>query len=68
MFAVSRGKVSEGIDFSDELCRAVFMIGIPYPPIKDIKIASKKQYIDKIFKDDKLIKFQKITSTEWYRQ
>jgi Rad3-related DNA helicase len=42
MFAVSRGKVSEGIDFSDELCRAVFMIGIPYPPIKDIKIASKK--------------------------
>ena len=32
MFAVQRGKVAEGIDFSDELCRAVLLIGVPYPP------------------------------------
>ena len=32
MFAVHRGKVAEGIDFSDELCRAIFLVGVPYPP------------------------------------
>ncbi|KAI8974372.1 hypothetical protein BDB01DRAFT_844883 [Pilobolus umbonatus] len=30
-FAVYRGKVSEGIDFSDNYCRAVIAIGIPFP-------------------------------------
>ncbi|KAI7884155.1 uncharacterized protein EV154DRAFT_428012 [Mucor mucedo] len=32
-FAVFRGKVSEGIDFSDNYCRAVVTIGIPYPAV-----------------------------------
>jgi regulator of telomere elongation helicase 1 len=41
MFAVCRGKVAEGIDFSDELCRAVFMVGVPYPPIQDKRIELK---------------------------
>ena len=27
---VYRGKISEGIDFSDSQARAVFLIGIPY--------------------------------------
>ena len=31
MFAVCRGKVTEGMDLKDELCRAVIVIGIPYP-------------------------------------
>ncbi|KAI8097765.1 uncharacterized protein BX664DRAFT_258614 [Halteromyces radiatus] len=30
-FAVYRGKISEGIDFSNNDCRAVVAIGIPYP-------------------------------------
>ncbi|KAI8645691.1 hypothetical protein BD408DRAFT_338253 [Parasitella parasitica] len=30
-FAVFRGKVSEGIDFSDNYCRAVVTMGIPFP-------------------------------------
>ncbi|KAJ2381256.1 hypothetical protein GGI23_007626, partial [Coemansia sp. RSA 2559] len=37
MFAVYRGKVSEGIDFSDHLCRTIVNIGIPYPAFKDVK-------------------------------
>ena len=38
MFAVCRSRISEGIDLSDELCRAVVFVGVPYPPIKDMKI------------------------------
>lgn len=38
-FAVVRGKVSEGIDFSDERARAVITISIPYPNTKDVKVS-----------------------------
>ena len=30
-FGVSRGKISEGIDFKDFMARAVISISIPYP-------------------------------------
>jgi hypothetical protein len=44
--AVCRGKVSEGIDFSDNYCRGVIVVGIPFPNVKDLKISLKKQYND----------------------
>lgn len=37
-FCVCRGKVTEGIDFSDELARAVIMVGVPFPPVYDRRI------------------------------
>lgn len=43
---VCRGKVSEGLDFADVNGRAVFIIGLPYPPLKDPKIILKKRYLD----------------------
>lgn len=46
-FAVFRGKVSEGIDFTDNYCRAVVTVGIPFPAIKDIEVKFKKEYNDK---------------------
>ncbi|KAJ2858288.1 hypothetical protein J3B02_000358 [Coemansia erecta] len=46
MFAVYRGKVSEGIDFSDYFCRTVVNIGIPYPAFKDVKVTLKREYND----------------------
>eukprot|EP00951_Prasinocladus_malaysianus_P000944 scaffold6545_cov31-Prasinocladus_malaysianus.AAC.1 len=36
-FAVCRGKVSEGLDFSDRAGRAVIITGIPYPMKMDPK-------------------------------
>ncbi|KAJ7532665.1 hypothetical protein O6H91_13G014200 [Diphasiastrum complanatum] len=42
--AVCRGKVSEGIDFSDENARVVIVVGIPFPNVKDIQVSLKKEY------------------------
>ncbi|CAK81354.1 unnamed protein product (macronuclear) [Paramecium tetraurelia] len=64
LFAVHRGKVTEGIDLSDDLCRAVFLIGIPYPPLKDQKIKLKKQFLDQQLAKNR----QGLTSKDWYMQ
>ncbi|KAL0597043.1 Fanconi anemia group J protein, partial [Plecturocebus cupreus] len=37
LVAVCRGKVSEGLDFSDDNARAVITIGIPFPNVKDLQ-------------------------------
>ncbi|KAJ2134869.1 hypothetical protein IW136_004491, partial [Coemansia sp. RSA 678] len=47
MFGVFRGKVSEGIDFSDHFCRTVVNIGIPFPAFKDVKVMLKREYNNK---------------------
>ena len=48
LFAVARGKLSEGIDFSDKSCRAVIIIGIPFAPHQDRRIIAKRHYLDEI--------------------
>ncbi|KAK3010623.1 hypothetical protein RJ639_012326 [Escallonia herrerae] len=61
--AVCRGKVSEGIDFSDENARVVIIVGIPFPNIHDIQVAQKKKYND-IYKSSKNL----LSGSEWYCQ
>lgn len=46
MFAVCRGKISEGLDFSDDAARCVVLIGIPYPQVVDPKTLMKRHYLD----------------------
>ena len=46
LFAVCRGKASEGIDFSDAMCRCVIITGVPYPPFTDKKVQMRRQYLD----------------------
>ena len=41
LLAVHRGKIAEGMDFTDEMARLVLLVGIPYPPCKDEKILLK---------------------------
>lgn len=44
--AVARGKMSEGLDFSDIYGRAVMMVGSPFAPPNDPKVKEKKIYLD----------------------
>ncbi|CAO3697444.1 unnamed protein product [Rhizopus microsporus] len=64
LFAVYRGKVSEGIDFTNEYCRAVVALGIPYPGIKDMEVQLKKEYNDR--KRMKHKNADVLTGREWY--
>ncbi|KAF1769617.1 hypothetical protein GCK72_001434 [Caenorhabditis remanei] len=61
MFAVFRGKVSEGIDFADDRARVVISVGIPYPNAMDDQVNAKKSYNDQNSKDLGIL-----TGDEWY--
>eukprot|EP00981_Chlorochromonas_danica_P002822 scaffold549_cov174-Ochromonas_danica.AAC.6 len=49
MVAVCRGKVSEGINFSDHYARTVAVLGIPFPALYDLQVHLKKDYQDRKF-------------------
>ncbi|KAL5848005.1 hypothetical protein ACOSQ3_011529 [Xanthoceras sorbifolium] len=61
LLAVCRGKVSEGIDFTDDNARVVIAVGIPFPNIHDIQVALKKKYND-TYKSSKNL----LSGNEWY--
>ena len=46
LMGVCRGKISEGIDFANEQCRAVVITGLPFPPAFDPKVKMKREYLD----------------------
>ncbi|KAL3938035.1 MAG: hypothetical protein SGBAC_006974 [Bacillariaceae sp.] len=41
LFSVMGGKLSEGINFANELCRCVVVVGLPYPDAKDPLLQEK---------------------------
>jgi chromosome transmission fidelity protein 1 len=48
LFCVIGGKLSEGINFSDDLGRTVVVCGLPYANSKAIEIQEKMAYFDKL--------------------
>lgn len=50
LFAVCRGKASEGIDFSDNAGRAVIITGIPYATKTDAKVKIKQDVLNSLLR------------------
>ena len=46
LMGVCRGRISEGLDFSDKAARCVIIVGIPFPQMTDPKVILKKEYLD----------------------
>ena len=61
LLAVCRGKVSEGLDFTDNNARAVVCVGIPFPNFKDTQVELKREYNDK-----KSMSSQLLNGSQWY--
>ncbi|GBE58653.1 DNA repair protein [Babesia ovata] len=59
---VCRGKIAEGIDFSDDACRGVFVCGVPYPNPYDDNVALKMDFLSR---DSDKAKNDEVMS-QWY--
>lgn len=60
MFIIIKGRFSEGINFSDNLCRCLVVIGIPFLPLKNIGIVEKMKYLEQ--------NYTKADSELWYTE
>ena len=61
LFAVCRGKVAEGIDLSDEMARAVFILGLPFPNTYDPRVIAKRDHLNRK-------KNAVLNGSQWYSQ
>ena len=67
LFCVVGGKMSEGINFANEMARCVFIVGLPYPDITDPELKEKMQLLDNDCKDAKASSVSGITGSEYYQ-
>lgn len=51
LFSVMGGKMSEGINFTDDMARCVLVVGLPYPDITDPVLKEKMSSLDRDFSD-----------------
>jgi chromosome transmission fidelity protein 1 len=66
LFSVIGGKMSEGINFANEMARCVVVVGLPYPDITDPELKEKMKVLDDLNRhsgDNPM----GITGTEYYQ-
>ena len=51
LFSVMGGKMSEGINFANDMARCVLVAGLPYPDITDPVLKEKMQSLDREFRN-----------------
>ena len=66
-FGVCGGKLSEGIDFSDDMARAVQLVGIPYPNYMDVRVTAKRAYLDRFIRNSNSRSGLKYNGQQWYQ-
>jgi len=54
LFCVVGGKMSEGINFANDMARCVFIVGLPYPDITDPELKEKMALLDKEHREKKV--------------
>lgn len=52
LFSVVGGKMSEGINFNDNLGRGVIMIGLPFPNSQSAEWRARLQHVEKVAADN----------------
>lgn len=57
--AVFRGKISEGLDLADDHCRAVIIIGVPFPAWTDPHVELKREYLE-------ALRDARLSKDRWY--
>lgn len=53
LLCVINGKMSEGINFANDMARCVLVVGLPYPDITDPELKEKMQLLDRQCRDKK---------------
>ncbi len=53
LLCVINGKMSEGINFANDMARCVLIVGLPYPDITDPELQEKMQLLDKNSRENK---------------
>lgn len=64
-FGVCGGKLSEGIDFSDDMARLVIIVGIPFGYMGDSRNKSKMEYLDTMSSRVQDARY-KLSGKKWY--
>ena len=62
LFAVIGGKLSEGINFSDDIARILIVIGMPYSNIQSIEIKEKMHFYNVLY----AVKKSTINGSDYY--
>ena len=62
MFAVIGAKLSEGLNFTDDLARAVIIVGLPFPNLGSPELKERMKYVKAL--EEKSLSGKKATSTE----